>query len=256
MCYGHDVRYLRWNRAGAICVGAPRAVLFGFVLVGMAVFGGCSEPAQGAEGAVPTPEFPTSLPTPTARPTTTPSPTPEPTATPTPTPTPTARDIHGPLLVEGPYDWPTDMPDDLTADEIFAVNVFASAQNADFATLAAQSDFEEYEPVLPYTDVIILDATKISIGELQDENIVDRKALPTTGFLKVRSIERTDQEIVLRTCEHIDFENVHADGSTSVERGTGERLIRFARTETGTAVRYVGWRVDRGVEGELVECSD
>jgi len=253
---------------GAKSAGA-HVVLFGSrLLVGAAalavVLAACTS-GELAEGDLrPAPiasqsfESPTSTPAPTRAPTATPTPTltPTPTPTPEPSPTPTGEELYGPLLVEGPYDWPLQMPEDLGEDEIFAVNIFASAQNADFAAIEARSaDLAEFEPLRGQVADSLLEGTSRTVAFSIEEGITQRFA--ADGPTLLVSIARTDDSsdpLVLSTCEYISSTHV-TDGGVEQEgeRFTVKRQVRFDLTPAGYV--YEAWKIADTTDGDVPECD-
>jgi len=178
----------------------------------------------------------------TSLPTGTPIPIVEPTAE--PSPTPTGTELYGPLLVAGPYDWPLQMPDDLTEDELFAVNIFASAQNASFAAIGARStDLAEFEPLEGLVASEIFANTGRAIA--RDTKNGRRQQFDIDGPTELMTITRGEGvsgKLVLRTCEYIVSTFLLDEGEeTEGERFTVQRDIRFA--ETARSYEYEAWAI-------------
>jgi len=225
------------------------------------VLAACTSAEAGVADLPPTPvesptESPTSTPPPTSEPTATPTPTVEPTATPEPSPTPTGTELFGPLLVEGPYDWPVVVPDDLTEDELFAVNIFASAQNASFAAIEAQSeDLSEFAPLDGRLVDELLENTRNTIELDLDDGLTQHFSLDgPTELISVTLRRNSGDELFLRTCEYIASTFKTNDGTVSAgEQGTLKRELRFELTNQGYG--YAGWEVLESVGGEEPECD-
>jgi len=195
--------------------------------------------------------------TPTSVPTPTPTPTAEPTATPIPTPTPTGTERYGELLVEGVYDWPTEMPDDLTDDEVFAINIFASMENATwFAISKADMTIPELEVLRPYAGPGLFEFAEDSIAFLVEEG--ERPLLPSADSrMEFVRLERTTSESATKAfivCLHFDSERLVIDsGETMARSQSVEMEVHFE--PVGEVLALVGWRVVSAEFG-VFTCAD
>jgi len=223
---------------------------------------GCTGDESAAASPLPTltpvatVETPMATATATTVPTATPTVEPRATTEPSPTATPTGEELYGPLLIEGSYDWPQQMPDDLTDDELFAINIFASAQNASFAAIEAQSlDLHEFVMVREHVVSEITDNVRRAIA-LDIESGVSQR-FPADGLTAFISVSRSGVQgdaLVLQTCEYIDSSLVLADGSgQDGENFTVRRDIRFGRS--GGGVVYESWKIAESSDGLRPACG-
>jgi len=235
-------------------------VTFGLAVV--LVLAGCTGDESAAASPLPTSTsiatVETAAPTATATsvPTATPTPTVEPTATPEPSPTPSGTELYGPLLIEGAYDWPLDMPDDLTEDELFAINIFASAQNASFAAIEARSeDLSEFDPLdgLVVNEVVANSRDAIALDTTM--GLTQRFAIDgPTDLIAIARGERSSDTLTFRTCEYIASTFLLDDGEEiEGEQFAVERDIRFAETQRGYV--YEAWAIVDEQNGEEPTCE-
>jgi len=239
------------------------ALVWLVLAVVVALVGGCTGGAEAVADSPPTsvatatgvPATSTALPEPTA--TVEPTPTVAPTVVVIPTPTPTGAELYGPLLVEGAYDWPQQMPDDLTDDELFAVNIFASAQNASFAAIEARSqNMSEFAPL----DELIVDEVVANTARTVELDLAEEltQLFGIDGPTSLLSIERggrlDDGRWILRSCEYIVSTFLRDDGTEQAgEKVTLKRDLRFEISDG--VVRYEGWEDSTSVYGEGPQCD-
>ena len=234
---------------------APRLLLGAAALA--VVLAACSS-GELAEGDLrPAPiasqsfESPTSTPVPTRAPTATPTPTLTPTPLPEPSPTPTGEELYGPLLVEGAYEWPRQMPGDLSEDEIFAINIFASWQNARYASYAASDAASaEVESIRPYVGDELIRQHGEAVAHFRARGELGSVPQPDHAWINVEVADRLLGELVLKTCEHVD--TVVKDitsGSENREFGTSFRRIEYLLSDN--TVQLVGWVPERVESGEF-----
>lgn len=184
----------------------------------------------------PTPVPPTETPVP---PTETPVP---PTATPEPPPTATASDLYGDLLIEGIYDWPDRMPEDLTPEVLQAVNVLTSALNLSIG-LDAGTHTEEQRPKITSFLAPAIDA---SIG--RDDGIL----LSYTSEDGPRRNRIAWTEVVTNSSTRLRLEGCVQISRTSLDESTGESELQDA----ASLQRFSFAKAGEGLVLEVLEFVD
>jgi len=242
--------------AGAHAVSDALRLLFGAWALAV-VLAACTngEQAEGDLRSAPIVsqsfEVPTSTPVPTRAPTATPMPTATSTTTPEPTPTPTGEERYGPLLVPGQYNWPLQMPAGLSEDELLAINIFASWQNARYASYAASdASSPEVESIRPYVGDELIRQHGEAVAHFRDRGELGSVPQSDHAWINVQIADRLLGELVLKTCEHVD--TVVTDvtsGSENREFGTSFRRIEYLFSDK--TVQLVGWVPEMVESGEF-----
>jgi len=136
------------------------------------------------------------------------------------------------------------MPDDLTDDEVFAINIFASMENAGWlAASKADMTIAELDLLRPYAGPTLFEFIEDSIALFEAEG--EQLLLPPSDRrMEFVRIERTTSENATKAfivCLHLDSESLITDsGETTTQSQTAEREVYFE--PVGDVLALVGWR--------------